>query len=381
MANTLTGLIPTIYQGLNVVSRELVGMIMAVSRNAAATRAAIDQTIRVPIVPAGTLADNTPGVNAPDSGDVTVDYVDMTISKSKHHAVRITGEETTGLETAGTYETIMRDRFAEGFRALTNAIELDLATIYTSASRAHGTAGTTPFGTANDLSDVAGVWQILADNGCPQSDLQLVLSTAAAANIMGKQSQLFKVNEAGTADLLRRGSIGELEGFMVHKSGQIRSHTKGTGTGYLVNDATPPGVGDTAITVDTGSGTIVAGDVITLAGDSNKYVVGSALASNVVTVNKPGLMAAADDDDAITVGNNYRANLAFHRSAVQLITRLPASPRGGDNASDRTTVQDPVSGLVFEIAEYKQHLQTVFHIRIAWGWKAIKPAHIAALLG
>jgi hypothetical protein len=43
------------------------------------------------------------------------------------------------------------------------------------------------------------VRQILDDNGSPQTDLHLVMGSAAMANLRGKQSVLFKVNEAGTA--------------------------------------------------------------------------------------------------------------------------------------------------------------------------------------
>ena len=56
-------------------------------------------------------------------------------------------------------------------------------------------------------------------------------------------------------------------------------------------------------------------------------------------------------------------------------------PEGGDAATDVITITDPVTGLVFEIAEYKQFLQTSYHVRLAWGYAAIKPEHIALLLG
>ena len=48
----------------------------------------------------------------------------------------------------------------------------------------------------------------------------------------------------------------DLFGFNVGVSGKIVNHTKGTGTGYLVNKSAGMAVGDTSVPVDTGSGTI-----------------------------------------------------------------------------------------------------------------------------
>ena len=51
MANTLTNLIPSAYAALDVVSRELTGLIPAVTIDARSSMAAQNQTIYVPIVP------------------------------------------------------------------------------------------------------------------------------------------------------------------------------------------------------------------------------------------------------------------------------------------------------------------------------------------
>lgn len=381
MANTLTDLIPDMYEALDVVSREMTGFIGAVNRNSNAERAALNQTVRVPVTTEATTATSTPGVNAPDTGDGTVDNVDITISKSKHVPVRFNGEETKGLQNAGTFSSIRADRLYQGMRALLNEIEVDVWTeAYKRASRAYGTAGTTPFGTAADLSDFAGVLRILEENGAPKNDLQLALGHAAVANLRGKQSVLFKVNEAGSSDMLRNGMTDRIMGMAIRHSDAIGVHTKGTGSGYLLNDASSS-AGDTTITVDTGSGTILAGDVVTFAGTTDKYVVNSALSGGSLGIGKPGLIVGEADNDALTVGNSYTANLAFARSAIVLATRAPAMPEGGDMAADVTSVTDPVSGLTFEVALYKQFMQNVIHVRLAWGQRAIKPEHIATLIG
>ncbi|MDE1179493.1 P22 phage major capsid protein family protein [Paraburkholderia sp.] len=329
-ANTLTGLIPTIYEALDIVSRELLGYIPAVSRNSSGERAALNQTIMIPIAPAGALADNTPAVTAPNTGDSTIGNVTMTISKSKHYPIRWNGEEQRGLINAGSYGGVLTNQFAQAFRALTNQIEADLhATAYQNASRAYGTAGTAPFGTAGDLSDIAQVRKILDDNGAPQTDLQLVMGSAAMANLRGKQNVLFKVNEAGTDDLLRRGIIGELEGSMLHNSAAVKAVTKGTGASYTT-DTAGYAVGATVINLITGTGTTLAGDSVTFAGDTNKYVVQVGnTAPGTITLAAPGLLQAIPASaTAMTIGNTATSNVAFSKSAVQLITRAPAMPIG-----------------------------------------------------
>lgn len=219
MANTLTDLIPDAMEALDVVSRELTGYIGAVSRSSSVARAALNQEVLVPVTGAASTATNTPAVNAPDSGDTTVDNVPVTISKSKHVPIRWNGEETKGLENAGTFSTIMADRIYQAMRALVNEIEADVHNeVYKKASRAYGaTIATAPFASAGDMSDFAGVLGILEANGAPDNDLQLVLGTAALTNLRGKMGNLFKVNESGREDMLRNGMTDRVMNFALRR--------------------------------------------------------------------------------------------------------------------------------------------------------------------
>lgn len=388
MANTLTDLIPDMYEARDVISRELTGYIGATSRSSSVERAALNQQVLVPVTQAASTATNTPAVAAPDTGDGTVENVPVTISKSKHVPIRFNGEETKGLENAGTFSTIMADRIYQGMRALVNEIEADVhAEVYKNASRAHGvTIGTAPFAAATGMADFAGVLKILEANGASTNDLQMVLGSEAMGNLRGNMSNLWKVNEAGTAEMLRNGMTDRVMKFALRQSAAVVQHTAGAATlGDLVGNEA---LGQTTLAADgitSGTTGYLAGDLITIAtGDTNKYVIGTGLGdvtSGDLVINKPGLRIAHLAADEITHFASYTPNTAFARSAVVLATRAPAMPKGGDAADDVYMLTDPVSGLSFEFALYRQFLQTVVHVRLAWGFRAIKQEHIAILHG
>lgn len=380
MSNTLTGLIPDIYEALDVVSREQVGFAMAVSAENTAERAAQGQSVTVPIFDAEQATDITVGVTPPDDGDNNTSKTAIVLDHAKRVPVRLTGKDTVGLNHGPGVTNYRAGRFAQGFRKLANLVEASLAAQYVNASRATGAAGTTPFGSADGIAGTAQALKLLSDNGAPRDDLRMILDSSAAAN-MRTLGILTKANEAGTDSPLRTGALLDINGFRIGETGasQALTHTKGAGTGYLANGAFSAGA--TAIDVDTGSGTIVAGDVITFAGDSNQYIVAAALAGGTVTIAAPGLVQDLADDAAVTVGNSYSANMAFSRSAFQMAARTPELPEEGDMALDRQIVTDPFSGLSFEVAMYAQYRQMQYEISLVWGSKIVKPEHVALLLG
>lgn len=382
MALTLTSLIPTFYNAMDVVSRERIGFVQAVSRDSSAERAAKDQTVMSPVVGAQTAEDLTITNVAATAPNDTIGNVSITISKVRSVPFGITGEETRGLGNAGTLATVNRDRIAQALRTLANEMELDLAGLHTKASRAFGTVGTTAFGTAGDLSDFAQTLKILEDNGAPSSDMHMVLGGTATANIRGKQSGLFKVNESGSDELLRTGNMGTVMGFELHNSKQVLAAvTVGTGASYTSNTA-GYAIGATLITLITGTGTILAGDIVTFAGDANKYIVKTALTGGVVVLQEPGLQVAlAASAVALTVAAATTRNMFFHRSAIQLATRAPAMPEGGDNADDMMLITDPVSGIVYEFIVYRQKRQLRYEINLAWGFACPTPRHLGVLVG
>lgn len=378
MANTLTSLVPDLYEALDVVSRELIGFIPAVTLDSGAERAAVNQAVRVPVSPAVAASNVSPGQLPPDDGDQTIGNTPITITKARVVPFRWTGEEQKGVNHGPGYRNLRRDQIAQAIRTLVNEMEVDLGALLTYASRAYGTAGTTPF--ASDLSATAQLRKILSDNGAPLSDLHLVIDSTTGAALRSL-AMLTKANEAGTVELRAQGTLLELHGFNVRESAGVQSHTAGTGASYLVNNPSNYAKGATSIAADTGTGTILAGDFVTFNGDARKYVVGSALAAGALAINNPGLMQALNDNTAITVGGSYTANLAFSRNAMVLVTRPPALPEEGDMADDRMLITDPRSGMTFEIAMYRQYRRVRYEVSLAWGVANIKPEHTAILLG
>lgn len=389
MANTLTNLIPDIYAALDVVSRELVGFIPAVARDSTADRVAINQTLRVPVTPANAAGGNiTPAMSLPSAADQTIANVTLAISKQRFFPFSWTGEEQKSVNAGPGFLTLQQGQIAQAIRAAINEMELDIATAaYKGASRAYGTVSTTPFNTtAGDYSEAAQTRKILDDNGAPLSDRHLVINTTAGAALRGKQAQMSMV---GTTDLLRNGVLFDINGFSIRESAQIVTATAGA-MASATTTAAVLSVGQTVLPLATaGTGVCAAGDIITLANDSNKYVVSSVsfagsnpASGDSITIAAPGLrMGQSSATRAITMIATGPRNVGFSRNAILLATRLPTVPTEGDLASDRMTITDPVSGIALEFAVYPGFRMNVYHVSLCWGVSVIKPEHVAVLLG
>ena len=380
--NTITGLVPEIYEALDIVSRELTGMIPSATMNASANTAQVGQAIRVDVEPAGNVGNITPAMVVPDPTGQTSGFTDITITKSRAAEFGFNGEDQKGLNTGAGYGSVRANKIAQAIRAVTNEVETDLCGLQSTFSRAHGTAGTTPFGTANDYTDASNALRILKDNGAPLQDNQLVINTAAGVNLLGKQAN---VADAGSDSILRQGVLLDINGMPIRESAQVNTVAA---VGTSANAVTTAGhaVGSTSIVLKAaGTGTILAGDVITFAGDSNKYVVvtgAGAVSGATIVLAAPGLQQALPvGDKAITIVAASARNMAFNRSAIVLAARAPARPQEGDMASDVIVITDPRSGLSMEFSMYKGYRKVRYEVGLAWGVKNIKPEHTALLLG
>jgi hypothetical protein len=380
--NTLTGLIPTIQVAADTVMREQIGFLGAVYMDPSADMAAKDQLISYPIVPTIAATDVTPAAVPTEPSGAALGLGTMTISKVKKAPFVWKGEEQFSIN--GIYDKVIQAQFEQAFRTLANEVESDLYLVAKrNASRAYGTPGATPFATAGVLTDVAETRRILTENGAWTSDMHMVLNSISGSKIRGTQSNLFKVNEAGSADLLRDGGLGRLEGFDMRESAAIVQHIKGTGASYVVNGS--HAVGATTLVAKTGSGTVLAGDVLALEDDTtdptHKYVVNTGIAApGSLVLGGPGLRKLQTDGKTITIGDSYTGNFAFERNAIHLLTRVPKLPKEGA-LGEHYELTDPFSGITFLVSIYAAYHEVIVEVSLAWGTKAVKSDAIATLLG
>jgi len=375
----LNALMPTLYAALDIVSREMVGFLPAVSVNAAPTQAALNENIHIPMVNSAAAENIVPGTPS-SNGAPNLDGVQMAITKSRMVPVRWNGEQQLGVSNSGTYNIVQAQQFAQAMRTLINEMEADIAALYKGASRAYGSAGTQIF-SSNAVAAVAQARKILADNGSPMTDLQLVIDTLSGANLRSA-SNLFKANEAGTDATLRRGELLNLMGFSIRESAQIVQHSGGSVTGSaLVNNASGYAKGAKTIAVDGATAiALKAGDLVKFGSDDAQYVLDADADATPLAIAAPGLVASVADNAAVTPVTSYTPCLAFDRNALQLIARAPAMPEGGDSADDITVLQDPLSGIPFQVCVYRGYREVRYEVGIAWGVKLIKPEHVALLI-
>lgn len=380
MANVLTNLAADLYRSADTVAREHVGFIPAVTINGGSERAALGDPVRSFFTKASEVGDYIPSMTIPEGTDQEIDNKALIITKARSVPIPWTGEDTKSVNNGAGFSAIRADQITQAMRGITNEMETDLKNAaYKGASRAIGTAGTTPF--SGDLAPLGNLEQLFIDNGAPVSSGQrsLVLNSATKASMYGL-TQLTDVNRRDdNGSFLEQGVMGMLNSFNLRVTGANTAVPKGTGADY--ETAAPYAIGDTAITVDVGTGTILKGDVLSFDGDANKYVVATALTGGTVVIAAPGLMKALANDTDLTVGDNYRANVAFERSSIELAVRAPALPEGGDSAADRLVVLDSVSNIPFDVALYKGYGKNMISVSAVWGVKTWKTEFVNTLLG
>ena len=377
MANTFTALAPVAYSIAQTVSQEPSAVLDAINLDFDAKNVAVGDTVYVPVAPVRTVSTYTPAMTTTAGTDAVATSVGVTITNRDYADWNLTGEQIRSLQNGTINQEWMRQIIQQSMRAVRNNAEIvAAAAVKIGASRVVGTAGTTPF--ASDLSALVDVRKVLRDNGAPMADLQLITDTAANVNLL-KLGIIQQAYQAGSDAERRSGNVQRQFGFQISDSAGISTHTKGTGAAYVTSGSTAVGVRDIALV--TGTGTVLAGDVVTFAADTvNKYVNGTAIAApGTISLNRPGARVTIATANAMTVGNNYVPNLAFERSAIVGVMRAPEIPLGGQ-VTGVMPISD-ASGMTYTLVEITGDGMITYRLHLNYGFKVVQQEHVAMIMG
>jgi len=337
----------------------------------------VDVEVPTAQVAAAITASNTP----PSNQDTTPTVVQVTADQWYGTDFHMSDKDRNQIDAD---EQFVPPQMAEAIKAIANNVDAAVAALYVDVYNASGTAGTTPFASTAALKTdwTAGARKYLNTNLAPFDSRNIILDVEAEANALSL-SEFQAVDKRGDAGGIINGEIGYKLGAGWFLDQNIPTHTRGTlATAPLVNDASY-GIGESTVDIDATSltGTVVIGDVFTVAGDTQQYTVtanataaGNALAGMAFT---PTSKVAWADDAAVTFIASHTANMAFHRDAFALVT----APLDDGGLGNVMSIQDPVTGLVLRLEQRRDYKQTTWEFDILYGVKTVRPELAARILG
>ena len=388
MANTLTAILVQILAKGMFTLREQVLMTRLVNTDYSLEAKQKGSTIDIPLSVAQTASDVTPAATPSAPTDLTPTTAQISLDQWKHADFALNDQEVGRIRADKDFVPL---QMQEAFKAIANSINDSVFATYTGIYGYEGTAGTTPFGSGVEVASATNLRKTLHEQLCPRNDRRAVLDFAAEAAALNL-APFSDANKRGSSETKTSGELGTIFGFTWYGDDGVPTHTAGTASG-ATTDSTGYAAGLKTITLaSAGTGTILTGDVITFAGDTQTYVVvtGDADVSGGGTVVfEPGLkVVIAAAPAAITVKASHIANLGFHRDAFGLAVRAPDAgikellgTGTAGNVMESVTLQDPVSKLIMRLELIRGYKMTIWDVDCLWGTALISPERASRLAG
>ncbi len=375
MANTLTSLLVTIMsRGLPALRKACV-MSRMVRTDFSMELSKVGKTIDLPVPSDLTVSDVTSTSTPLSPTALTPETKQISLNKWKRVHFALDDQELTQIEYSQNFVPMQMEA---AFKALGEQVNADLMALYADVYGYVGTAATTPFATT--VAAATDARKALANQLAPFSPRYGVLNPDGMANALALAA-FSNLQQTGDSGVIIEGLLGRKFGFDWAEDQQIPSHTAGTGASYLINNGGGYAAGIKTVTVDTGSGTILVGDIVTFAGVTGTYVVTSALSGNSFSFY-PGLAGAVADNAAVTLKATHVSNLAFHRDAFALCVRpLDDVAQKLIPSLQIVTMQDPLSGIPVRLEISRQNKQTLFDMDILYGVKTLRPEYACRIAG
>lgn len=378
MANTWTEVIPKLLaQGLMALRQQAV-MPRLVNRAYDTIAGELGSTIDVPI-PSAVTVGNVSAANVPPSdggGDSIPTKVSISLDQWKEAAFFLTDKELLEVVRGA-----IPMQASEAIKALANTVDQAILDEYKKVYGYVGSAASAPF--SSDPQDYLDARKALADQLAPMEPRTVVMDPAAEANALALRA-FQDASFGGGSDTIINGQIGRKMGALWVMDQNVRTHTAGTASG-ATTDSAGYALGIKTITLaSAGTGTILVGDVFTIAGDTQTYVVvtGDTDVSNGGTVVfEPGLkVVIAASPAAITLKATHVVNLLFHRDAFALAMRpfAGSDPLALGNFSSAI---DPVSGLALRLEVSREYKRTRFAYDILYGIQTVRREFAVRIAG
>ncbi|HST21157.1 MAG TPA: P22 phage major capsid protein family protein [Blastocatellia bacterium] len=378
MANTLTEIMPKILARGLMHLRKRVVMPRLVNNSYSTEAAEKGDVINVPIPVSRTAKVVTPGPTPPVTSDSAPAKVQIALDQWYHEDFRLTDKE---LQLIDRQKDFMPMEMEGAIEALATNVNQYIFSKYKKVYGYVGTAGTTPF--ATDITAATALFKTLNKQRCGKELRRAVLDFDAEANALAL-APFRDVSQSTDANLIIEGTIGRKLGFDWLSDDDVPTHTK-VAAGTILVDQADVAVGNKTVHFDGVTTLPAAGDVFTVAGDSQTYVIISTSVLSTADADftfEPAAQVAWADNAAVTFKATHVVNLGFHRDAFAFATRpLTSSTVDLQLGNQIMSMQDPKSGLVLRLEISRQHKQTVWDFDILYGAELIRPELAARLAG
>lgn len=363
MANTFTNILPTLMAQALDVLRETCVMPRLVNTDFSNLPAGDGDTVNMIVSSAATVSSVSASATPVTPPDNTPTKVSVTLNQWKKAGFHLTDKERGEIPNGWRPKQLQ-----EVVKALANDVNSYILGLYTGIYGYTGTAGTTPFGGSN-LADATAARKILNQQLAPMSDRRMVVDPSAEANAL---TLLANANFRGETGTLVQGSIGRILGSDWFMDQLVPTHTRNAlGAGALTINGVNA-LNATSISIAKAAGAnwnAKKGDIITIAGDSQTYVITAdttvVQATNTSVPISPPLKVATVGAEAVTSIDTHVVNLNFHPDAFAFASRALQSEAA--QSENIFSIADPVSQVVLRLERIRQNKQDYIEADILYG--------------
>ena len=384
--NTLTSILTQILARGMMCLRTEVLMTKLVNTDYSLEAKKKGQTIDIPLSSAQVAEDVAPAASiiVPPGQESTT--AQISLDNWKHTDFALSDLEVGRIRAVMDFVPLQME---EAFKALAKEINDSVFATYTGIYGYVGTAGYTPFGSGVEVASATNLRKTLLEQYCPRENRRGILDYAAEAAALNL-APFSDAEKRGSAGTKSTGNLGQIFGFDWYGEDGVPTHTAGTAaTIATTNDEYDVGVKSITMTYGTVGTGMLEGDIFTIAGDDQTYVVSADVPSPGAVTFTPALkIALGASTYVVTKKASHVVNLGFHRDAFGLAMRSPDAgikellgQRIAGNVLESVVLQDPVSKLIMRLELIRGYKMTIWDVDCLWGTALVSPERACRLAG